>query len=122
MGNAGWCDKRENYADGWTKSFAVSTAENVMGVDKKQSVVVYSITIGPSQALASGEIALVDGSSTGDTGDARLFRYTVASAATTDRPGGVHCDFPRGIKFETGLIVSGATVTGSVSISYKARY
>lgn len=122
LGDRGWADRYENYADGWTKSLAVSTAENVLGVDVNQPVVVYSITIAPSQNNASGEIALVDGSATGDSGDTRRFRYTIASAATTDRPSGLHCDFPRGIVFDTGLIVSGATMTGSVSLTYKARY
>lgn len=122
LGDAGWNDRKENYADGYTKSVAASTAENVVGIDIKQPVVVYSITIAASQNNASGEVALVDGSATGDSGDTRRFRAVVASAATTDRQGAFHCDFPRGIKFETGLIVSAATLTGAVSLSYKPRY
>lgn len=115
-----WQDRRENYADGYAKALNASTAENLMGIDIKRPVVVYSVTLFPSQANASGEVALIDSSATGDAGTT-VFRATVASAATTDRQSGVHCDFPRGIKFQNGIVVSAATVTGSLNISYRAR-
>jgi hypothetical protein len=127
LGEASWHDSNENYADGWTKFVSASTAENVVGVliggtDYKQPVVVYSITVAASQAVASGEVVLVDGSATGDSGDTRRFRCVIASAATTDRQGPAHFDFPRGIRFDTGLIVSAATLTAAISLTYKPRY
>jgi hypothetical protein len=122
MAERTWQDRAENYADGYSKQLTASTAENVIGIDVKRPVVVYSVTLCPSQNNASGEVVLVDGSATGDSGDSRRFRVTVASAATTDRQGIAHADFPRGIVFETGLIVSAATCTGALNISYKPRY
>ena len=123
MAERSWADNKENYADGYTLSLNASTADNVIGIDIKRPVVVYSITLTPSQNNASGEVALVDGSATGDSGDTRKFRFTVTSGGTTTRnPAVLHADFPRGIVFETGLIVSAATCTGALSISYKPRY
>ncbi len=122
MAERSWVDRNENYADGYTYSITASTADNIMGIDKKQPIVLYSITISLSQAVASGEVALVDGSATGDSGDTRKFRFVCASGVTTARPDRIHCDFPRGMVFDKGLIVSAATCTGALVLTYKARY
>lgn len=117
-----WKDKDENYARGKAFTFNLSTAENINGIDVARPTVVYSLTMTVSQNNASGEIALVDGSATGDSGDTRLARFRVASGGTTERDlGGIHANFPRGILFNTGLIVSAATLTGDVVISYRPR-
>lgn len=121
MGDSGWADRRENYADGFARYVTVSTAENLLGIDQKQPVVVYSITISPSQANASGDITLVDTSATGDAGTAR-FRAVIASSVTTDRPGPIHAVFPRGIVFSDGVVVSATTLTAAITLTYKARY
>lgn len=118
-----WSDNDENYADGYTRLFSVSTADNVIATGNVAGkAVVYSVTLSLSQSNASGDFALVDGSATADSGDDRKFRVVIASAATTERSNVLHADFPRGIVFETGLIVSAATITGAVSITYKQRY
>lgn len=121
MGNRSWDDKKENYADMYVKTVAVSTAENMVGVDLKGPVVIYSITIAHSQANASGEIALIDASATADVTPVK-FRARIASAATTDRQSPAHYDFPRGIFFDTGVIVSAATLTADINVSYYKRY
>ena len=119
-----WCDSRENYADGWRKVLTASTADSVITTgDEVRPAVVYSITLSVSQNNASGDLSLVDGSASGDSGDTRKWSVQIASGATTDRNLGViHADFPRGLVFDTGLIVSAATVTGHVAITYKMRY
>jgi len=123
IGERSWMDRTENYADGYTLTINASTADNVLGVDIKAPVVVYSLTVACSQANASGEVALVDGSATADSGDTRRFRAVMTSAGATTKPRGwMHADFPRGLVFETGLIVSAATCTGAVNITYKRRY
>lgn len=121
LGDRGWTDRAENYVDSYVKSVAASTADNVMGIDVNQPVVVFSVTIAHSQALASGDLTLVDTSATGDAGTAK-FRAVIASAATTSRPGPFHVAFPRGIYFDSGLIVSATDVTGAITVTYKPRY
>lgn len=117
-----WKDRQENYADGFTKTFTASTAENVLGIDIARPVIVYSVAFTVSQNNASGELALVDGSATADSGDTRKARWRVASGGTTERDlGGLSNTFPRGMIFQTGLIVSAATLTGDVTITYRPR-
>lgn len=124
MAENGWNDRQENYADGWRKVLTATTADSVVTTgDEVRPVVVYSVTLSVSQNNASGDISLIDGSASGDAGDTRRWSWMVASGATTERDvGGLHATFPRGIVFDTGLIVSATTVTGHISITYKARY
>lgn len=123
MSELSWSDRQENYADGtYTKKTNVSTADNIMGIDTKRPIVLWSITISPTVRLTTGDISLVDTSATGDAGTQR-FVFSVASGATTTLPdGGTHCDFPRGIVFQNGLVVSATTVTAGIALTYKARY
>ncbi len=122
LGDRGWVDRAENYVDGYTKLLTASTADNLLGIDINQPIVVFSVTLSVSQALASGDLVLVDTSATGDAGTSK-WRVVVASGVTTDRNFGViHAAFPRGLAFDSGVVVSGTTVTGSVAITYKARY
>lgn len=122
LADRGWADRHENYADGFSRTFTVTTAENFLGVDLSQPVVIYSVTLTVSQNNASGDFALVDTSATGDAGTARL-RFTIASGATTDRnANGFSVSFPRGMVFNDGCVISATNVTGSVTMTYKARY
>lgn len=126
LGENGWNDRLENYADGYTRNFTLSTADNVIvSGNWAQPAVVYSVTLTISQNGASGDFVLVDGSATADSGDTRKWRAIFASGAAvaTNRDEVMlHATFPRGIVFNTGLIVSAATLTGACSISYKARF
>ena len=124
MAEKSWNDRNENYADGWRKVLTATTADSVITTgDEVRPAVVYSVTVSVSQTNASGDIVLVDGSATGDSGDTRRWSAVIASGVSTDRNVGViHADFPRGIVFDTGLIVSATTVTGHISITYKMRY
>lgn len=121
LGDAGWNDRVENYADGWTKRVTASTAENLVTTGNiKQPVVVYSITVTVSQgATVSGDVSLVDTSATADAGTAR-WRGVISSASPN--AGMLHADFPRGMRFDDGVVVSATAVTGAISITYKPRY
>ena len=124
MAENGWSDRAENYADGWRKVLTATTADSVITTgDEIRPAVVYSVTLSVSQTNASGDLSLVDGSASGDSGDTRKWSCAIASGVTTDRNVGViHADFPRGIVFNYGLIVSATTVTGHVAITYRSRY
>lgn len=118
----GWEDRRENYADGaYTKILDVSTADNIMGIDVKRPIVLYNVVLSPSQTNASGMLTLVDTSATGDAGTQK-FVYVITSAATTSRQSGVSIEFPRGLVFNDGLVVSALTLSGGVTLVYKARH
>ena len=121
LADRSWSDRNENYADGYARAITLSTAENLIGIDIAAPVVVYSVTLSVSQANASGLLSLVDSSATADAGTAKV-NFVVASGGTTERDlGSVHAAFPRGIVFDNGVIVSGTTVTGYVTITYKRR-
>lgn len=115
-----WADRIENYADGYLLAVAGTTATGAHGTDLKQPMVVYSVTLTLNASLGSGDVSLVDGSATGDAGDTRRFRAVVASAAGASFS--AHYMFPRGMVFDTGLLVSATTVTGAVTLTYKMRY
>lgn len=115
----GWTDRIENYCDGWTKRIIGTTSTAVLGQDYAQPAVVYAITVSFNTSVGSGDVVLVDGSATGDANDAR--RWTIHLASGANRAVET-VPFPRGLVFETGLIVSATTVTGSVSLLYKPRY
>lgn len=120
LGDRSWRDSTENYVDAYTIRVNGTTATGVSGTDLAQPHVVYSVTLAVSQAGSTGDFALVDGSATGDSGDARIFRTRVASGTSGERT--QHFAFPRGLVCDTGLIVSATTITGDVTIGYKRRY
>jgi len=124
LGDRGWNDRQENYADGYLLNVVGTTAT---GLDssgdspyRSRPLVVYSVTVTVNPAVGSGDVALIDGTATADSGDTRLFRCKVASGA--GQVFAEHFAFPRGLVFDKGLIVSATTVTGDIGITYKQRY
>lgn len=121
IGDRGWSDRSENYADGYTISVNGTTATAIIASagDVLSPAVLYSITVSVNPAVGSGEVALLDTSATGDA-TGQKYRVRIASAASqvfhnTD-------SFPRGLVFEKGIVVSALTVSGAISLTYKARY
>jgi len=124
IGDRGWSDRQENYADAYTLLVVgtTATAINSSGDSpyKLQPIVLYSVTVTVNPAVGSGDIALIDGTASADSGDARLFRCNVASAAASVFE--AHFPFPRGMVFDKGIIVSATTITGAINMTYKNRY
>lgn len=126
MAERSWNDSRENYVDGYVLDFTATTvtAINSSGQSPYLSrpIVLFGITVTLSQAGASGDIALVDGTASADTGDTRKWRGVISSAITTDRNNAFHVGFPRGLFFDKGIMVSATTVTGAISLQYMNRF
>lgn len=119
LGNKSWNDKVENYGDGYNLVLSGTIATGVYGTQLQQPVVVYAITVTLSQnAGASGSVVLVDGSATADSGDPRRFTSVFASGQNSV----LVQNFPRGIVFNSGCIVSATTVTGALNLNCIARY
>lgn len=121
IGNRSWNDKNENYTDAYTLRISGTTATAIMGKDYKQPAVVYGLTFSCNPIVGSGDIVLVDGSATADSGDSRLFICTIATA--TNSTPFVQCvNFLKGLVFNSGIIVSATTVSGAINLEYKPRY
>lgn len=124
LGDRSWSDRSENYADGYLLAVAGTTATAINSSGNSpylaRPVVVYSLTVSVNPSVGSGDVSLVDGTASADAGDTRRFRVIIASGVGTQVA--EHFEFPRGIVFDAGLIVSATTVTGAISLTYKNRY
>ena len=120
LGDRGWSDKLENYADSYLLALTATTVTAIQGQDYKQPAVVYSLSICVNPSTGSGDVTLVDGSATADSGDTRKIRVAISSAISQNFA--YHAAFPRGIAFNTGIIVSATTCTGAITVTYKSRY
>lgn len=120
MAERGWRDSTENYCDGYKLTVNGSTATAVNGQDYKQPTAVFGLSITINTSVGSGLVTLVDGSATADAGDSRKWQVDLASG--NGGPYTYQVAFARGLVFDTGLIISASTITGSVSLLYKPRY
>ena len=119
MGDRGWRDSTENYCDGYVLNVAGTTATALQGQDYKQPAAIFGISFTPGEAGTTGDISILDGSATADT-NPQTWRSIVSSGTVTFQS--YIFEFPRGLVFNTGIIVSATTVTGALSILYKSRY
>lgn len=119
MGDRGWRDSTENYCDSYVLNIAGSSATAMLGRDYLQPVVLFGISFTPGEAGTTGDISFLNGSATADT-NTQLWRAIVSSGTVTFQS--YVYEFPRGLVFDTGLIVSATTVTGALSLLYKSRY
>lgn len=119
MGDRGWRDSQENYADGYVINISGTTATAIQGIDYKQPAAIFGISFTPGEAGTTGDISFLNGSATGDT-NPQVWRAVVSSGTVTFQP--YVFEFTRGLVFDTGIIVSATTVTGALSILYKSRY
>lgn len=119
MADRGWRDSTENYADSYVLNVTGTTATALMGQDYKQPVALVGISITLNTSVGSGDVVLRDGSATGDA-DSQAWRLVVASG--NNGPFHATTMFARPLAFNSGIVVSATTVTGSISLLYKARY
>lgn len=119
LGDRGFRDSTENYCDSYIWNINGSSATGVLGQAISQPIAVFGISVTLNAAVGSGDFSLVDASSTGDTTPV-LWKVTVSSGSAA----GYRYDFPfpRGLAFNNGLVLSAATVTGTICVLLKARY
>lgn len=115
-----WVDSIENYAEGYTINIKGSTATAVhLSNDVTIPCALYAITLSLNPSVGSGEVTLKNGRGTASAGDNK---WTAEIASAASQVYSLHAVFPRGMVFASGLIVSAATITGSVNLLYKQRY
>lgn len=123
IADRGWSDRAENYVDSWalaisgTTATAINSSGNSPYLD--QPIVIYSLTVSVNPAVGSGDVSLIDSTSSGDV-TPLMVRMVIASAASQTYTETI--SFPRGLVFGSGVLVSATTITGAVTISYKDRY
>ena len=116
----GWSDSRENYVDGYTIDIKGTTATAAhFSEDVTIPCALYSITLALNPSIGSGEVTLKNGKGTATAGDNK---WTAKIASAASQVYMLHATFPRGVVFSSGIIVSAATITGNVSLSFKQRY
>lgn len=119
MGDRGWRDSTENYCDGYTLKVNGSTATAIIANSFSQPATIFGISVSVNPAIGSGQVDIRDSSATGDN-DTTVWSIIVASAASQTYT--YVMPFPRGLACNNGIVVTATTVTGSISLLYKARY
>ena len=115
-----WLDSQENYAQGYTINIKGTTATAAhLSEDVTIPCALYAVTLALNPSVGSGEVTLKNGKGTATAGS-NVWTAEIASAASQTYV--LHATFPRGMIFSSGLIVSAATITGSVSLLFKQRY
>ena len=115
-----WLDSQENYVKGYSITVNGTTATAAhLDEDVTIPCAVYSVTLTLNPSVGSGEITLKDGKGTATAGSV-VWRARIASAASQTYQ--LTQDFPRGVVFASGLIVSALTVSGTVNLTFAQRY
>jgi len=120
MGDRGWRDSTENYCDGYALKVVGSTATAILGNSYSQPMALFAISVAANPSVGSGLVDFIDSSATGDA-DTTIWSVKIASG-NSDGFQAYTMAFPRGLALNNGLVITATTVTGSISVLYKARY
>lgn len=117
MGDRGWRDSTENYCDYWSLTIVGSTATAISGQGLQAIALVGgSITVNPG--TASGSIQILDSSATANA-DPVVATFNISTGTQSYV---LPLTFARPVALNNGLVVTAATVTGSINLVYKVRY
>jgi len=118
-----WHDSTENYCDGYVLKVSGSTATAILGNSYSQPVSIFGISITVNSEVSTGLVDFRDSSATGDN-DPTIWSVRITSGSIVGVAGFQQYVMPfyRGLTFNNGIVITATTVTGSISVLYKARY
>ena len=100
---------REMNAEGWWKTVTAAEVTAVDGEARLVPAVLYSVTL-TSIGGDAASVKLADASSTADA-------TPIVFIGSVDGSGSTHFEFPKGIIFDKGIIMSATATAGGVSLT-----